>query len=93
MIGADFATAQGRFGLPRRGRLRAHRQSRSARASTSIVPYLAYVLGIERSFPTAERDRAVRRTLRARAHRSRARAREPDQVLAQAHFLARAPPS
>jgi hypothetical protein len=88
MIGADFATAAGRFGY--RGEV-AWVQTDNPHATrvTSIVPYLAYVLGIERSFPDSFSVivQYVGRFVPDRIDPERA-LRNPDPVLAQAQFIA-----
>jgi hypothetical protein len=49
MIGSDFATSRGRYGY--RGEVAwVHTDNPNGRRVDQIVPYLAYVLGIERSF-------------------------------------------
>ncbi len=88
MIGADFATAAGRFGY--RGEVAwVQTDNPHARRVESIVPYLAYVLGIERSFADSFSVilQYVGRFVPERIDPERA-LRNPDPVLAQAQYLA-----
>jgi hypothetical protein len=88
MIGADFATAQGQFGY--RGEVAwVHTDNPNGRRVDEIVPYLAYVLGIERTFPGSASIilQYVGRYVPERVDPERALA-NPDPVLGQAQFLA-----
>lgn len=88
MIGADFATAAGRYGY--RGEVAwVQTDNPHARRVESIVPYLSYVLGIERSFPNSFSVivQYVGRFVPQRIDPERA-LNDPDPALAQAKFLA-----
>lgn len=88
MIGADFATAAGRFGY--RGEVAwVQTDNPHARRVESIVPYLAYVLGIERSFSDSFSVilQYVGRFVPDRIDPERA-LRNPDRALAEAQFIA-----
>ena len=88
MIGADFATAAGRFGY--RGEVAwVQTDNPHARRVESIVPYLWYVLGIERSFSDSLSVilQYVGRYVPQRIDPERALS-NPDPVLGQAMFLA-----
>jgi len=88
MIGADFATAAGRFGY--RGEVAwVQTDNPHARRVESIVPYLSYVLGIERSFSDSLSVivQYVGRYVPQRIDPERA-LNNPNPVLAQADFLA-----
>jgi hypothetical protein len=88
MIGADFATARGRFGY--RGEVAwVHTDNPHGRRLESIVPYLSYVLGVERTFLTnlSVIAQYVGRWVPERVDPARALA-GPDPVLGRARFLA-----
>jgi len=88
MIGADFATAQGRFGY--RGEVAwVETDNPHGRRVESIVPSLAYVLGIERQLADSLSVilQYVGRWVPDRVDPARALA-DPDPVLGQARFLA-----
>ncbi len=88
MIGADFATARGRFGY--RGEVAWVQTEHTSRSRPEeIVPFLAYVLGIERSFADSLSliVQYVGRFVPERVDPERALA-DPDPVRGQARFLA-----
>jgi hypothetical protein len=88
MIGADFATTRGRFGY--RGEVAyVLTDNPHARRVDSIVPYLYYVLGVERSFFTnfSVILQFVGRWIPDRIDPERALA-DPDPVRGRANFLA-----
>jgi hypothetical protein len=89
MIGADFATAAGRFGY--RGEVAwVQTDNPHARRVESVVPYLSYVLGIERSFSNSLSVivQYTGRYVPDRIDPERALENNSDPVLAQAKFLA-----
>ena len=88
MIGADFATARGRYGY--RGEVAwVQTEHTSRRRPEEIVPYLSYVLGVERSFPDSLSVivQYVGRFVPDRNDPEDA-LDDPNPVLAQARFLA-----
>ncbi len=88
MIGADFATSRGQFGY--RGEVAwVHTGNPNGRRVDEIVPYLAYVLGIERNFGDSFSVilQYVGRYVPERVDPEQALA-NPNPVLAQASFLA-----
>jgi hypothetical protein len=88
MIGADFATAQGRYGY--RGEVAwVQTGNPNGRRVDEIVPYLAYVLGIERSFGESFSVilQYVGRFVPERVDPAQALT-NPNPVLAQTNFLA-----
>ena len=88
MIGADFATTRGRFGY--RGEVAyVLTNNPHGRSVESIVPYLYYVLGVERSFFTnfSVIVQFVGRWVPNRVDPARALA-NPNPVLGRAEFLA-----
>jgi hypothetical protein len=88
MVGADFATAQGQFGY--RGEVAwVHTDNPNGRKVDEIVPYLAYVLGIERTFPasTSVIVQYVGRWVPERVDPDRALT-NPDAALGAAQYLA-----
>lgn len=88
MIGADFATAQGQFGY--RGEVAwIHTDNPNGRRVDEIVPYLYYVLGIERTFPGSASVilQYVGRYVPERVDPERA-LQNPDQALGFANYVA-----
>jgi hypothetical protein len=88
MIGADFATALGRFGY--RGEVAyVHTPNESGRRVDEVTPYLYYVLGVERTFFENLNVivQYVGRYVVNRVDPARALA-DPDPLLGQARFLA-----
>lgn len=88
MIGADFATALGRFGY--RGEVAyVHTDNAHGRRAGEVAPHLGYVLGVERSFfdNLSVIVQFVGRWVPERPDPARALA-DPDPVRGRARFLA-----